>query len=351
MGETKTGHIVYADIARILATFSIVLLHVSGARLVAPDMASVKFLQIIFMDVIPRWAVPLFIMLSGMLFLDKGKKLSVKRLWTKNIFRMVTAFVFWSFAYNVYTWYTTTGSVKEALKPAFFNIPYGTMHLWFLFIMVGLYIILPFVKRMCEAMTKKEAGWFIALSVILTCLPQSLATFSAFGRYTQYLTRFEINFALGYIGYFTAGWYIHSFEHKKPFRIFSYAMGIAGFLYMYFATVYFSRARGVVADETMIPKTLSAFVMAFAVMMFLKSMFGNKNFKEKTVKVISFTSRLTFGIFLAHEAFLIAVMRYNLYILPDYPLLGIPIEAAIIFVLSGILTFLISKMTFGKYII
>lgn len=346
----KKNYIAYADIARLASAFAVVLLHVAGARLIRESVGSVNFMWAAFFDCATRWSVPMFIMLSGMLFLNNKKKLNVKTLYTKNILRLVTAFVFWSFVYNLYTAYAASREIKAAIVAAVKNVHNGAMHLWFMFIIVGLYIILPFVKRMCENMTKREAEGFILLSLCLTFLPKTLSSFAVFEPFVAYLGKFEINYAAGYVGLFVAGWYIDNFDHKRDFRLISYMLGLAGFCYMFVTTVYFSVKSGAVVDEFMSFKSISAFFMAFAVMMFCKSAFGRRTFKRRTNSNLAFYSKYTFGIYLIHEMFLNISSGKGWFLLPDMPYIGIPSEAAIVFVISGIIIGIITAFPFGKYI-
>lgn len=346
----KHNYVAYADILRILAAFSVVLLHVAGARLIREPIGSEKFIWAAFFDCVTRWSVPLFVMLSGMLFLKKDKKLNIKTLYTKNILRLLTAFVFWSFVYNLYTAYAETHQLKEACKLAFERIPNGAMHTWFIFVILGLYIVLPFVKRMTEHMTKREAEYFIGLNFVLTFVTKSLSSFEVFKPYVDYITKFEINVAAGYVGLFVAGWYIDNFEHKKLFRVGSYIAGIAGFLYMFVTTVYFSEVRGFIADEFMSFKSVGAFMMAFGLMMFFKQAFGKKSFSRRAKSNLAFYSKYTFGIYLVHEMLLNISTAKGWFVLADYPYVGICIEAMIVFVLSGIIIGIITWLPFGKYI-
>ncbi len=351
MNDTKKKeHIVYADILRIAAAFSVVLLHVAGARVICEPIGGARFLCAVFYDCVTRWSVPLFIMLSGMLFLKKDKKINIKTLYTKNIFRLFTAFVFWSYVYNLYTSYAQCKNIKEALITAFFEIPKGAMHTWFLFVIAGLYVVLPFIKKMTQAMTKREAEYFIFLSFLLTFVTKSLSSFEIFVPYTEYVQRFEINLVLGYVGLFVAGWYIDKFEHTKAFRAFVYLAAIVGFLYMFVTTVYFSIKRGVVADEFMSFKSVGAFAMAFGVMMLFKQLFAKKKFSAKTKSNLKYYSGYTFGIYLIHELLLNVSSAKGWVVLPEFPMAGIIIEAVAIFVISGVITGIIQCFPFGKYI-
>lgn len=344
------NYIPYADILRILAAFSVVLLHTAGALLISVPIGSKSFMWAAFFDTITRWSVPLFVMLSGMLFLDKKKKLNIKTLYTKNILRMVTAFLFWSYVYNFYTAFAESRNLTASLFTALKKTPHGAMHLWFIFIIVGLYIILPFVKRMTENMTKSEAGYFILLSMILTFLPKTLSSFQVFTPFTQYINKFEINFAAGYVGLFVAGWYINNFKHSSAFKAVVYLMGISGFGYMFGTTVYFSKVRGVVADEFMSFKSLSAFLMAFSVMMLFKSLFEKKSLSRRTKSNLAFYSKYTFGIYLVHEMFLNICIAKGWFLLPDMAYIGIPLQAIGVFILSGIIMGIVTWLPLGKYI-
>lgn len=346
----RKNYIAYADIARIAAAFAVVLLHVAGARLISVPIGSEEFFWAAFFDCAMRWSVPLFVMLSGMLFLNKEKQIRIKTIYTKNILRMVTAFIFWSYVYNVYTAYAETRVIAHALKLAFFRIPQGAMHTWFLFVIVGLYIVLPFVKRMTENMTKSEAEYFIILSIILTFLPKTLSSFEFFEPLLSYINKFEINYAAGYVGLFVAGWYIDTFSHGRLFRLGVYCAGMFGFIYMFWTTVYFSFERGVIADEFMSFKSLSAFLMAFAVMLLLKSMYADKSFKRRTNSNLAYYSKYTFGIYLVHELILNITAAKGWVILPEMPYIGICVEAVIIFVISGLITGIITALPWGKYI-
>ncbi len=350
MSKKQLNYIPYADITRLIAAFCVVLLHTSGIRLITNEVGSSNFLWAAFFDTITRWTVPGFIMLSGMLFLDKSKKVTMKNLYTKNILRLVTAFIFWSYLYNFYNFFVQTHNIKEAAINALFNMPFGAMHLWFIFVMIGLYIIVPFLKRMCENMTKGEAEYFIVLSLIVTFIPKTLSSFEIFKPYLDYITKFEINLVAGYVGIFVAGWYINNFEHKILFRVLTYIAGILAFLYMYLMTVFFSIEKGAVADEFMSFKSVSAFIMAFSVILFTKSVFSRKTFSRKAVSNLKFYSKYTFGIYLIHEMFLNISSAKGWFVLPNMPYIGIPVEAALIFLLSGIVVGIITWFPFGKYI-
>ena len=87
----------YLDCLRVLATFSVMILHISAQNWYSTDVISFEWNVFNFYDSIVRWTVPVFVMISGALFLDREH--TVQQLYGKYIFRIVTAFIFWSVAY------------------------------------------------------------------------------------------------------------------------------------------------------------------------------------------------------------------------------------------------------------
>lgn len=84
----------YCDYLRVFATFAVVVLHVSATNWYITDVNVMEWQAFNFYDSIVRWGVPIFVMISGSLFL--GRDVSLKKIYSKYILRMVVAFVFWS---------------------------------------------------------------------------------------------------------------------------------------------------------------------------------------------------------------------------------------------------------------
>jgi surface polysaccharide O-acyltransferase-like enzyme len=103
----KLARSYHLDILRIIAIFSVLLMHTAGHTSSffqnSPQTFTYQFLSIF--DTATRFAVPVFVMISGALFLDSNKVLSTKKLYRKNILRLVIAFFFWSLIYVLFYWF------------------------------------------------------------------------------------------------------------------------------------------------------------------------------------------------------------------------------------------------------
>ena len=100
--QKKTERNISFDLLRIISAFSVVMLHVSGVYITNSPVGSFDFRIANFMNSISRFGVPIFVMISGAIFLAEKKTVTLKKLWCKNIFRMLVVFGVWSFAYYVY---------------------------------------------------------------------------------------------------------------------------------------------------------------------------------------------------------------------------------------------------------
>lgn len=81
---------IYCDYLRLVATFSVVVLHVSAWNWYSTDVNSLEWQSFNFYDSVVRWAVPIFVMISGSLFLSR--EIPVKKIYSKYILRMAVAF-------------------------------------------------------------------------------------------------------------------------------------------------------------------------------------------------------------------------------------------------------------------
>ena len=97
----------------MLGVLAVITLHVNSKYWYSLDINSFDWQVVNFYHgALTRWAVSVYVMISGALFL--GRDVPLRRLYGKNILRIVTAFIFWSLIYSIAK-YFELGSSKEAL--------------------------------------------------------------------------------------------------------------------------------------------------------------------------------------------------------------------------------------------
>lgn len=99
--KENNKHIIYLDILRIISTIAVIIIHISAQNWYNTSVSSFEWNVFNIFDSMFRWPVPIFVMISGTLFLDTNKIIDIKKLYQKNILRIITAFLFWSAVYSI----------------------------------------------------------------------------------------------------------------------------------------------------------------------------------------------------------------------------------------------------------
>ena len=350
---SSNNRIAYFDAIRAFATIAVIMLHVCAANWYAWPVTSSSWMICSVYDSTVRWCVPCFIMISGALFLEK--KPNIKRLYSKNILRIIIAFVFWS---AIYTFVPNGINDDENKLLTFLE---GHYHMWFLFIIIGLYILSPIFSSIKEDMNLvRYTTIFMFISAIL--IPNAIAILSLFNsdfslRINQYLGKFIGSGSeflnVRFVFYFVLGYYINTIRLTNKTRKLIYFSGTLGFAFTIFFTIYYSIR--INAPEDFFYTYLSANVLleSIAVFVFLKYNFDLKSFGKTARTIIIFISKYSFGIYLVHPLFIEqAKYHFNFTMLPFSSVIGIPILTIIYLTLSAVAAYILSKLPgIGKLIV
>lgn len=340
---------VYFDFLRIIASFAIIMLHVAAQNWYITDINSTEWNVFNFYDSIVRWGVPIFIMISGALFINK--EVPIKALYKKYIFRIIISFIFWSIIYAILI------SKPDSIKNTILTVIKGHYHMWFLFMIVGLYIITPLIKPI--ATNKKLAKYFITLGIIFAIIiPQSIALISVKSEYLgnfaqEIMNNINLHMILGYTLYYLLGYYLDKIDIKS--RNFKYIciLGTLGFI----ATIVFSI---ILSKYTQKPNslfygnlTINVLLEAICVFTLFKKYINKINLNIKIQNIISKISKYCFGIYLVHVLIIELLDRYlSLNTLLFNPFLSVPIISIIVFIISLIISFVINQIPIlKKYIV
>ena len=100
MQQITNQRIAYLDTMRVVATFGVIALHVFCTDYHS-TIGSYNWFVAVIVDTLVRWSVPLFVMISGALFLQPSKEVSYRTLLKKQIPRLFIAYVFWGIVYGL----------------------------------------------------------------------------------------------------------------------------------------------------------------------------------------------------------------------------------------------------------
>ena len=91
----------HLDYLRIIAILCPIIGHFITINSKNTSINSVHWLIANVIDNLLRWCIPVFVMISGALFLDQNKEINIKTLYKKNILRLFIALIFWSLFYAI----------------------------------------------------------------------------------------------------------------------------------------------------------------------------------------------------------------------------------------------------------
>lgn len=163
---------------------------------------------------IGRYGVPLFVMLTGALMLGRAYP-SMKDFFQAKIPRFVGALVVASTVYALLV-KILFGQSFQSIVPKFLNgHSIGGYHLWYMYMLIGLYFSLPFLARLLQTLSESEVRCLICLSLVLVFLPWTLNAgdfgISYFGSYS-----FVIQ---AYPAYAVAGHWLHKHRGLQTISI------------------------------------------------------------------------------------------------------------------------------------
>ena len=208
------AYLSYGDTLRIFGTVAVALIHMCELFIKNPD--SISRSDWWFCNFIASWsrsAVPLFIMLSGALLLHPSKIEPIKVFYRKRLHRIGIPLVFWSMFYMAYkAKFGRSGlTIYEALQKTAQGLTYG--HLYFLFVIAGLYLFTPVIWIYIKRATRKDLLFGIVLLFIMLVGGNTAGSFAHYWLGGTAFTKL-----IPYLGYFLLGYYLRdTVLHRKGF--------------------------------------------------------------------------------------------------------------------------------------
>lgn len=349
----KRKRIYSYDLIRIIAATGVIMAHSVSVLVTKSPYGSLDFTYANLLDTAGRASIALFLMLSGALMLDENKNIPTKKFFTSAAKILFLAFAWsgvYSFAINVALPFINH---RPPNVTAFFKtLIYGEFHLWYLYMLVGLYVITPFLRLIVKKENVKWVIGFIALFFVFSSVPTFINTVAnLFTEKNDYLLDFtkklEFDYGNEYLCYYLLGWLVTNFEITDKQRKIIYTLGIVGFAVTFFG-IQFSLSEDNRECVFYANKMINVAFYGIALFVFLNRCF--RNFEPKKHKKLILTlSSLTFGVYLIHFFGLIFMRAFT-----DVIASGIVrsvIEFTFTMVFSFTATYIISKMPFFKWFI
>lgn len=292
--------IVYLDILRIMACLGVIANHTNiilkRADVAIASVSRAELVGGVIYMVMCKMAVTLFIMISGVLLLKKVD--NYKKVFER-IFRVAVVLLVFSAGYYVLGDYehSIQNFIKTVTKS---NV---TTAFWYLYLYLGILVMLPVLQRMVANFKKKDY-WYFFFFALGVC---------SFTFITEYNAHFSLPVFTTFVGIFILGYYLDNFVDLKKYNFKWFVITaitdiilIAGFVCMY---TYRELIKGSDTAYRLVVYD-NVFYVAISICTFLlvKYIIEKCTISEKVEKAISFVGACTFGIYLLSDYIISLIM-------------------------------------------
>lgn len=343
--------ILWLDYARFFAICSVLLVHSSEY---AYSMGSEKILKLgLFSSAVRlaaivagRLGVPIFLMLSGYLLLDRDYSDTdkIKAFYKRNLLPLVLTTEIWVVIYEIY--HLTIDNQKfvllDFIKDLLFVKDNAFGHFWYMPMIIGLYLVVPFVANAIKNIDLK----ILAVPLVVLCLAvfgiRTIGVFDkTFGWELDLVKKLFTDFSGGAYGaYVLLGYFVKkgAFKRVKAWMLWA-SMLISGVLTGY--TLLYSLRHGY--DYHLWYDYAGVLICSVC----LFELFSRIDSENRIIRFFSgfvtSVSVLSLGMYFIHKPVL-SIIRYKIIDLGFYRPVNLVLFFIIIFAVSYILALIISKI-------
>ncbi len=315
---------------------TIIALHSSAQGVIQYDAISLENWWICnSIDSLSRWAVPMFIMLSGALLLDPAKQESWRIFYKKRAKRILAPFIFWVSFYFFWNDYLYGEPVdKEFILKALLNgLTYN--HLYFLFIILGLYLVTPFL-RIFVKYQKNFVLWGLAIGAFILAAGDYMTIFLPLNAFTRFIP---------YLGFFIGGFILrHRMLSSGQCWIATLCFALSSVVII-IGTGQQIALLGIEDYRTFKFYDhfhLAVIIQSFSIFLLLQYFFTT-SLNHFLLETFAFLGPMTFGVYLIHVIFLTLLKPYTKGLFNQFALAGIGIEVFLTFSISTVACLLIAR--------
>jgi len=159
---------IWLDFLRVTACFLVMTVHSTEPFYLGGDgtlvLTSADAFWVSLFEGIARCCVPLFVLASG--YLQLPLRYPTGEFFRRRAIRIVVPMVIWTLVYAL-VWGHPVANIKGLL----FNFNYAAGHLWFVYMLLGLYLIMPLLSPWLEKVSRKELGIYLGIWALTLCIP------------------------------------------------------------------------------------------------------------------------------------------------------------------------------------
>lgn len=220
------------DLLRIICAISVISIHVSSFWLSANtdvslfgDFYDKNIFTTCLWNVLARFAVPCFMMLSGALILSDERNRTFSYFYKKQFYNIGIPMIIFILLYLVYGFVIEGAAVlvkgrdvSRFLQPILSAIR-GDSHLWYLYAMTGVYVLVPIIMRLKDDIGENNFAKAAWIFLILASIGYETSTSQL---------SWDVGFQFRFVGYFVAGYEVKRAINRRKNNIYGTLLILVG---------------------------------------------------------------------------------------------------------------------------
>jgi surface polysaccharide O-acyltransferase-like enzyme len=329
------GSTAYLNALRVFACIAVIIFHVFSNIINSFGVFLTefeKYISAIFVNIC-LWHVPSFVMISGVIFLNKEKEISIRKLLNKYVARILLALFLFGipFAFMEIFFNTHYEFNIAQIGVSILNVFEGKLwdHMWYLYMIVGLYILLPLFKVFVNYTSRKVLEYVLIILFLFTSVIPTLQNILSF-KFGIYIPINSI-----FVFYLLFGYYIHQYN------IYINNMAIFLIVLLYILYVILMPINKNFINITSIIGLYDNISPLVVMVTFCVFCYFRQNVNSN--KLFDFISSQVFGIYLIHQFFLNMFFKFIKFTPDRYPFILVVVGIIIMTIMFSLLFSIISR--------
>ncbi len=314
------------DALRVVAVLMVITIHTCGTYVLERTPYTSNYLMGILYEAVVQIGVPLFVMLSGAFVLGRNE-VSWRAFYRKRLPKLLIPLSVWLPIYYLLLW--LKGDDVGQMLSAFWRGG-SWMHLWYLVMLTGLYLLVPLFNALIDHIGHRPHGLYtVSLGLLLIGLLTDTYHYLIAPDFRLFFPLMWIP----YTGYFLMGYTLSRYpgNHGYGWPIMLYCLATAGTAFWSYYTV--RTSWGEYCYRNLSPLIVVSAVSLFSIFVRQASAWQS----SKLLRHIAAPTQEVMGIYLLHLAVLILVTKAVMMLTPsvmDMAWLSIPLRVSVTFALS-----------------
>lgn len=212
----------YLDVLRCISAYLVVLSHCLSFVEEDPSLVGTRLWWLCdVMNILAHMGLSVFFMISGFLLLSDSRTLNVGAFYRRRLSKLLPPFLIWNVIYYLQHCYID-GHPPDIDRFFFEFAGQGSeVHLWYVYQIVGLYLLMPFLKRIVDHCSTKE---LLVLLTVVLFQPTILRCVNIIQSYV-WIAPFQA-LVEGYVGFLLLGYLLGTRELSPKTRGWIYGLGL-----------------------------------------------------------------------------------------------------------------------------